>query len=153
MAEYPGTENERRFAYPALVDAVAAIFAGCGMSTDDARLLADSLATADLRGIHSHGVMRVPDYVDKLTVGGVDPRGRPRVLRERLGAITVDASNAMGQIAAAFAMGLAIERARQTGIACSNRWTAWWRRAPVWSCSSSTTSSGWTPPGSSSSLT
>ncbi len=117
MAEYPGTENERRFAYPALVDAVAAIFAGCGMSGADARLLADSLATADLRGIHSHGVMRVPDYVDKLTIGGVDPRGRPRIVRERLGAIVVDAGNAMGQIAAAFAMNLAIERSRATGIA------------------------------------
>lgn len=117
MAEYPGTEHERRFAFPTLVDAVAAIFAGCGMSDEDARLLADSLATADLRGIHSHGVMRVPDYVDKLTIGGVDPRGRPRIVRERLGAVTVDAANAMGQVAAAFAMKLAIERARTTGIA------------------------------------
>ena len=117
MAEYPGTEHEPRFAYRALVDAVAAIFLGCGMSAADARLLADSLAQADLRGIHSHGVMRVPDYVDKLTVGGVDPRGRPSVVRERLGAVVVDAGNAMGQIAAAFAMGLAVERARATGIA------------------------------------
>ena len=117
MAEYPGSEHEPRFAYRALVDAVTAIFMGCGMAAADARLLADSLAQADLRGIHSHGVMRVPDYVDKLTVGGVDPRGRPSVVRERLGAVVVDAGNAMGQIAAAFAMGLAVERARKTGIA------------------------------------
>lgn len=117
MAEYPGSEHEPRFAYRALVDAVTAIFMGCGMSAADARLLADLLAQADSRGIHSHGVMRVPDYVDKLTVGGVDPRGRPSVVRERVGAVVVDAGNAMGQIAAAFAMGLAIERARATGIA------------------------------------
>ena len=34
MAEYPGTEHERRLAYPALVNAVTAIFAGCGMSPE-----------------------------------------------------------------------------------------------------------------------
>ncbi|MBI3097206.1 MAG: Ldh family oxidoreductase, partial [Planctomycetes bacterium] len=40
---------------------------------EDAALLADTLVVADLRGVHSHGVMRVPDYVHKLRVGGVDP--------------------------------------------------------------------------------
>jgi LDH2 family malate/lactate/ureidoglycolate dehydrogenase len=120
MAEYPGAERERRFAYPALLETVAAIFGGCGMAPDDAALLADTLVQADARGIHSHGVMRVPDYVDKLTVGGVDPRGRPRVAHERFGAIRVEAGNAMGQIAAAFAMDRAIERARTTGVAMAS---------------------------------
>ena len=117
MAEYPGAERERRFAYDELSALVAAIFRGCGMDEADAARLADSLVHADSRGIHSHGVMRVPDYVHKLTQGGVDPSGRPRITAERTAALRIDACNAMGQIGAAFAMRAAIERARVTGVA------------------------------------
>ena len=78
MAEYPGSETERRIAPADLRRAVAAIFARLrGMDDADAALLAGALVNADQRGIHSHGTLRVPDYVDKLTKGGVDPRGRP----------------------------------------------------------------------------
>ena len=119
MARYPGTERERRIEPDRLKRQVASIFAGCGMSDADASLLADSLVQADLRGIHSHGVLRIPDYVAKLTREGVNPRGRPRVVSETGGAIVVDGDNAMGQIAGAFAMRRAIDRARETGIAAA----------------------------------
>jgi LDH2 family malate/lactate/ureidoglycolate dehydrogenase len=74
------------------------------------------LVEADLRGCHSHGVLRVPEYAKKLRTGGVDPRGAPRKVSERSAAIVVDGGNAMGQIAAAFAMRLAIERAKTLGV-------------------------------------
>src|SRR5260370_42008996 len=81
------------------------------MVPEDAHLLADSLVTADARGVLSHGVLRVPDYVRKLLRGGVDPRGRPRVIRE-FGAIALlDACNSMGQVGCAAAMKEAEERA------------------------------------------
>ena len=96
---------------------VADIFAGCGMAPEDAALLADSLVQADLRGIHSHGVLRVPDYVAKLTAEGVDPRGRPTVVKDNGGALVVDGGNAMGQIGGVFAMDMAIARARVHGVA------------------------------------
>jgi LDH2 family malate/lactate/ureidoglycolate dehydrogenase len=117
MAEYPGSDTERRIDPGALRRGVGAIFSACGMVADDAALLADALASADQRGIHSHGVLRVPDYVEKLTRGGVDPRGRPRLVSERGAAVVVDGGNAMGQIAAAFAMQAAIARAPQHGVA------------------------------------
>lgn len=119
MARYPGTESERRIEPALLSRQVTDIFAGCGMSDSDASLLADSLVQADLRGIHSHGVLRIPDYVAKLTREGVNPRGRPRVVSRTGGAIVVDGDNAMGQIAGAFAMRRAIERARETGVAAA----------------------------------
>ena len=46
------------------------MFRAAGMDSDDALLLADSLVTADLGGTHSHGVLRVPEYVKKVTVDG-----------------------------------------------------------------------------------
>jgi LDH2 family malate/lactate/ureidoglycolate dehydrogenase len=117
MAEYPGVKNERRFPHEALHGVVRAIFERCGMAEADAEVLTDQLVKADLRGIHSHGVMRVPLYVGKLTKGGVDPRGRPRVTKDASAAMVVDGGNNMGQIAGVFAMRQAIERARTTGVA------------------------------------
>src|SRR5438128_2659383 len=87
------------------------------MSADDADLLGDTLVTADLQGVHSHGVLRVPEYADRLLDRKIDPRGRPRVIREAAAAILVDGGNSMGQIGATFAMRRAIERARTTNVA------------------------------------
>ena len=119
MSGYPGGDDERRVPADALRTLVQAIFERCGMSTGDAGLLAETLVTADLRGVHSHGTMRVPDYVHKLTGGGVDPRGRPRVVKDAAAALVVDGGNSMGQIGATFAMRQAIERARTTNLAAA----------------------------------
>jgi LDH2 family malate/lactate/ureidoglycolate dehydrogenase len=93
------------------------IFRRCGMGDADAARLADSLVSADLRGVHSHGVLRVPEYVAKLTTGGVDPRGRPQLVRDGGPCLVVDGGNSMGQIGTQFALDLAGARARQAGIA------------------------------------
>jgi LDH2 family malate/lactate/ureidoglycolate dehydrogenase len=117
MANYPGSETERRFSWDKLRGLVDEIFVATGMSQDDANEIADSLVAADQRGIHSHGTLRVPEYVEKLTAGGVNPRGRPRVASCIGGAIIVDGDNAMGQVVAAFAMRAAIDRAREMKVA------------------------------------
>jgi LDH2 family malate/lactate/ureidoglycolate dehydrogenase len=103
----------------ALREDVTAIFSRCGMEAEDAALLAETLVEADLRGVHSHGVMRVPDYVRKLTVAGVDPRGRPRVVADAGACLVVDGGNSMGQIGARYAMEQVIARAGTTGLAAA----------------------------------
>jgi LDH2 family malate/lactate/ureidoglycolate dehydrogenase len=110
-------ETEKRVRAEELLALVQAIFERCGMTSDDARLLADSLVEADLRGVNSHGVLRVPEYVKKLTHDGVNPRGRPKIVRDAGACLVVDGDNSMGQIGASFAMQLAVERAEGTGIA------------------------------------
>lgn len=116
MARYPGTAGEKRVQPSALIEQVQSIFKACGMSDDDAFTLAESLVEADLRSIHSHGVLRVPDYVDKLTNGGVDPSGKPRIIRQTGATAVVDCGNNMGQIGGAFAMREAIARADKFGV-------------------------------------
>jgi LDH2 family malate/lactate/ureidoglycolate dehydrogenase len=118
MPAYPCSEREKRVAYSALRDLVADIFSRL-MEPDDAALLAETLACADLRGVHSHGVLRVPEYLTRLTKGGVDPRGRPRVVKDSGAAIVVDGANSMGQIGATFAMERAIDRARSLHVAAA----------------------------------
>lgn len=117
MAQYPGSERERKIGKEELTSLITFIFAACGMRVEDARLLSDSLVAADLRGIHSHGTLRVPDYVKKLTIEGVNPHGQPRIVSDRGGAIVIDGDNVMGQIAAALAMDSAIAAARRNAIA------------------------------------
>lgn len=117
MSRYPGIERERRVHPVSLQKKVLEIFERCGMAAEDADLVADTLVAADLRGVHSHGVLRVPEYVGKLRRQGVDPQGRPRVVRDQAAALVVDGGNAMGQVAAHFAMEKAIERARESNVA------------------------------------
>ncbi len=114
MSEF---NDEIRVDAEELLKLVVAIFERCGMSQADAALLADSLVDADLGGIHSHGVLRVPEYVEKLTVKGVDPTAKPEVVREGPSFVIVDGRNSMGQLGAALAMRQVIDKAAQTGIA------------------------------------
>ncbi len=111
--------DEQRIDATQLQTLVQTIFEKCGMTAPDAALLADSLVFADLSGVHSHGVLRVAEYVKKLTVGGVNPQGRPFIARDSGACLVVDGGNSMGQIGAHFAMQKVIERAATTGIAAA----------------------------------
>jgi LDH2 family malate/lactate/ureidoglycolate dehydrogenase len=120
MSAYPGSDQDRRVPVEPLQRFVHEVFEHCGMSANDAALLADTLVKADLRGVHSHGVLRVPEYAKKLSGGGVDPQGEPRVARDSGAALLVDGKNSMGQIAANFAMRQAVERAKTTQVAVAS---------------------------------
>src|SRR5262245_39008441 len=96
VSVYPIVPTDTCVDASALLRRVHNIFEQCGMSKADALLLSGSLVAADLRGVHSHGVLRVPDYVGKLTKHGVDPRGRPRFVKQRGAVMVVDGANAMG---------------------------------------------------------
>ena len=117
MAFYPTSDADVLVAANSLDETCARIFAAAGMGEEDAALLARTLVASDLRGVHSHGTLRVGDYVGKLLDGGVDPRGRPRVASRKGGALVIDGGNAMGQVSSTFAMDAAIEAAREHGVA------------------------------------
>jgi L-2-hydroxycarboxylate dehydrogenase (NAD+) len=74
------------------------IFEQVGMESTDASLLADSLVFADLRGVHSHGLLRVPEYVEKLTNKGVDPKGRPHIVKAFGSCVVIDGGNSWGRL-------------------------------------------------------
>ena len=114
MSEFDG---EIRVDAEELLELVIAVFERCGMSNVDAALLADSLVDADLCGTHSHGVMRVPEYVEKLTLKGVNPTAKPEVVGQGPSFVIVDGRNSMGQIGTALAMREVIGKAAKTGIA------------------------------------
>ena len=81
----------------------------------DAELTAEQLVRADLRGVMSHGLMRLPTYVRRLRLGLINPRPRPSIAADAGGLVLVDGDGGLGQVVGTFAMRLAIERAQSHG--------------------------------------
>jgi LDH2 family malate/lactate/ureidoglycolate dehydrogenase len=100
-----------------LISAVGDILTAVGIAAADARLVAEDLVTADLEGIPSHGVMLLPMYVERIDKGSVSRASVGQVVSDRAGAIVIDAGNALGQLTARQAVKLAVERAREIGLA------------------------------------
>ena len=79
---------------------------------DEAAVVADGLVEADLRGVGSHGVTRLPIYVKRLEAGAVNPRPKMKILRETAQTAVFDGDNGLGHLVGVRAMELAIEKGR-----------------------------------------
>jgi uncharacterized oxidoreductase len=99
-----------------LIELSRRIFVANGVGESVARRVAESLVDSNLAGHDSHGVIRVPTYVEMVKDGRVNPRAEPRVVRETAGTAVVDGGWHFGQIAAGFAMDVAIAKARGGGV-------------------------------------
>jgi LDH2 family malate/lactate/ureidoglycolate dehydrogenase len=94
-----------------------ACFETAGLSPEDARLTAENLIFANLRGVDSHGVIRLKAYVERLRAGGFKRGVQPQVVCEEESSALIDGQHGMGQVAATTAMKLAIGKAAKTGVA------------------------------------
>ncbi|WP_210529723.1 Ldh family oxidoreductase [Rubellimicrobium arenae] len=106
----------RYFAPEALAGFAAALFAGAGLSPDHAGTIGADLVRANLRGIDSHGVARIPMYLDRLRRGLVNARPDVRVSNVAGAVSLVDGDDAMGFIPAHLAMDEAVRLAGPSGI-------------------------------------
>lgn len=102
----------------ALRDFVTQVFEASGLARAHAATVADSLVSADLRGTHSHGVVRLPFLVERLERGGAKRSPQLRVLREAPATALLDGDQALGAITATRAMDIAVDKARTQGIGC-----------------------------------
>ena len=91
-------------------------FERVGMSADDAATEAEVLIWANLRGVDSHGVQRIPQYLDFIEKGWMNPRPDIRILKESAALLYMEADRALGPIPTVRAMRAAIEKAREVGI-------------------------------------
>lgn len=92
------------------------VFRAVGSPAETADLVAGSLVGANLAGHDSHGVIRVPAYVQQVRDGRLTPTATPAVVRETPTAAVVDGRWGFGQLTARRSMELAIEKARRHGI-------------------------------------
>jgi len=91
---------------------VADLFVAAGVSRTAAATVADGLVDADLAGLHSHGVMLIDMYVERLRQGSVSTREAAAVVSDRDGAVVLDAGHALGQLTGQQAMRIAIDKAK-----------------------------------------
>ena len=102
----------------ALQDAARAIVVAAGSEEAEAELVAAHLVGADLRGHGSHGVARLPGYVDAIEHGRLVPNTPARVLSDSGAILRLAGDRGYGQRVGHKAMELAIGRARRDGLCC-----------------------------------
>lgn len=116
-AQPSDTQPERRIAPERLHQFVEAVFSRLGIDPDGARRAADTLVTADVRSVWSHGVARLNMYVTRLENGTIDPNAKLTVTRETVATIAFDAGNGLGLALAPEAMERCIDKAEAAGVA------------------------------------
>ncbi len=106
--------------YEKLLVFTAEIFRKIGCPDQDARIAAEALLSADLRGIDSHGVARLVGYVRLKEAGRANPTPHLRIVHETPSTAVVDGDSGLGLVVAPFAMQIAIEKA----AACGTGWVS-----------------------------
>ena len=92
------------------------VFVKVGMPPEDAEIEADVLLWANLRGVDSHGVLRIPWYVQNVDDGVFNTAPNIRVERETPATILTEGDRAFGPIVTVFAMNRVIGKAKEIGI-------------------------------------
>ena len=92
------------------------VFERAGMSPTHAATVADVLVWANLRGVDSHGVMRIPRYVAMIDTGVMNPKPSLTTQAETPASVLIDADRAAGPIAMTAAMTAAAGKARTAGV-------------------------------------
>jgi L-2-hydroxycarboxylate dehydrogenase (NAD+) len=111
------TATLKRISAAAISGLIADVLGKTGLPAADAGKVAELMSEADLTGADAHGVFRLPQYVRRLRVGGVNPRPEIRVTKTAPATALVDGDNGMGHLVMARAAATAIELAREAGVA------------------------------------
>lgn len=99
-----------------LVRAGAAIFEASGSSAEEAEKIATRLVNANLTGHDSHGVIRIPQYIDAVKTGTLHPNQQAKVITDSGAVVVLDGQFGYGQIVGEQAIDAAIGKARTHGI-------------------------------------
>ncbi|MEU0425263.1 Ldh family oxidoreductase [Streptomyces canus] len=118
MSDTP-TPKPAKFVVPAedLRTFAATLLEKAGLGQEHARTTADVFVWAAERGIDSHGIARVPAYLELLAKGVANARPDIKIESTTSAAAVLDADRAPGPVALTAAAEEAVRRARMTGIA------------------------------------
>jgi LDH2 family malate/lactate/ureidoglycolate dehydrogenase len=117
MPEPAAVRADRVYAHATDADAFARrLLIAHGVPDTDAAIVAACLVSADLRGVDTHGLCRLPGYLDRLRRGLINPRPALAPRRVTPVAATLDGQNGFGFAVGTRAMHEAITMAREYGI-------------------------------------
>ncbi len=106
-----------RFAHTALQDYVQSILVAAETPEGIAATVAHSLVDADLKGVESHGILRIPHYLALIQEGYLKAGSRPTVVRETPSWAMVDSRQGFGHFALRQLCDLVATKAESAGIA------------------------------------
>jgi L-2-hydroxycarboxylate dehydrogenase (NAD+) len=109
------TIETKVFPIEALREFSTRIFLHFGVPRTDAEQAADVLASADLRGIDSHGVARLTSYFELLSEGLINPTPKIKIIRSTLSTATIDGDNGLGLVVGPQANAIAMDMAEKAG--------------------------------------
>jgi LDH2 family malate/lactate/ureidoglycolate dehydrogenase len=104
-----------KYSYTELKQFTQLLFEAMGCPAHDAEVVADVLLKAELRGIPSHGLMRVKDYYAMADAKRINTSPLVKISYETPSTATVDGDNAFGPVAAKKSMQIAIDKAKVAG--------------------------------------
>ena len=92
------------------------LFSAAGAPRHIADDVAEILVNSNLAGHDSHGVLRIPAYLNGVSNGGIVPAAEPKVVQETAVTLLLDGGGGFGHYTARKAMALAIEKAKQAHV-------------------------------------
>ncbi len=101
----------------------ADVFEKMGYSRSEAETITKVFMAAELRGLPSHGMLRIKDYYQLWKAGRINTSPDIRIVHESQSTAVVDGDNAPGMLPATFSMETAIKKAAEAGtgwVACRN---------------------------------
>jgi ureidoglycolate dehydrogenase (NAD+) len=110
------SENSIRVGKAELEAFTSAIFVAAGLSREHADAWARMLVWANLRGTDSHGIIRIPRYVDLVNNKSINAAPNMRIERKRGAAVVLEADRAPAAVALTRAMAEAVAAARESGV-------------------------------------
>jgi LDH2 family malate/lactate/ureidoglycolate dehydrogenase len=109
--------TNRMVAHSDLLGFAVRVFETSGADADNALIVAEHLVEASLRGVDSHGVVRIPVYVQGISDREIDPRAKPEIVKETVTTAVVDGNRGFGQVAALLSTRTAGQKAKKSGTA------------------------------------
>src|ERR1700686_1275050 len=101
--------------HEALTQFVQAILESAGTPAEAAAITAESLVSANLRGVDSHGVQLVLAYVDQIRREAVNLHERGHVVSEKGACLVYDGGDGLGQVISGICCDHAVRLARENG--------------------------------------
>lgn len=101
---------------PELCEWACAALSATAVPSSDAKIVAEALVTTSLWGIDSHGISRLPHYLNRLSHGSIVALSTRTFTRTSPAIGNLDGGHGLGIVVAREAMGHCIELAKSTGI-------------------------------------
>lgn len=108
--------NPLRYDWMRLEEVATELFTRVGVSEHHARTVAQSLVHADLRGIESHGLSRLPIYMKRIESKVIALDQEPEMVKQEGATALIDGKNHLGAVVGKVALEQAISLAKQAGI-------------------------------------